>query len=110
MMPNSRQACLKSSFCLVIYAILLLLSQYIFSLDLREDELPQFIGTVNLNEIGLKKYFDMSYKPLALKVDYFHLQSNEKYWEQKFTIHFIFRHFLLVCFGLHSVNTVKNAL
>ncbi|XP_053201557.1 piezo-type mechanosensitive ion channel component-like isoform X3 [Panonychus citri] len=67
MMPNSRQACLKSSFCLVIYAILLLLSQYIFSLDLREDELPQFIGTINLNEIGLKKYFDMSYKPLALK-------------------------------------------
>uniref|UniRef100_T1KNY9 Uncharacterized protein n=1 Tax=Tetranychus urticae TaxID=32264 RepID=T1KNY9_TETUR len=67
MMPNSRQACLKSSFCLVIYAILLLLSQYIFSLDLREDELPQFIGTINLSEIGLKKYFDMSYKPLALK-------------------------------------------
>ncbi|XP_074605429.1 piezo type mechanosensitive ion channel component isoform X3 [Brevipalpus obovatus] len=67
MVPNSRQACLKSSFALVLYAIFLLISQYIFSLDLTDQELPLKIGNIELQEIGFKKYHYLSYEPLALK-------------------------------------------
>lgn len=68
MVPNSRQACLKSSFALVLYAISLLISQYIFSLDLTDQELPLVIGNIDLQEIGFKKYHYFSYEPLGFKV------------------------------------------
>ncbi|RWS27983.1 piezo-type mechanosensitive ion channel component-like protein, partial [Leptotrombidium deliense] len=70
MIPNSRRACLRSSPALVTYAILLIFGQYIFSLTLNENELPQKPDGVNLNEIGLKKYYQYSYKPLIVKILY----------------------------------------
>ena len=69
MIPGSRQACLKSSFALVIYALALLVGQYIYSLNLNNDELPQTIGHASLSQIGFKKYYDLSYQPLAIKVN-----------------------------------------
>ncbi|KAM7311193.1 hypothetical protein ISCGN_008100 [Ixodes scapularis] len=67
MMPSSRQACLRSSPALVAYAELLLLLQYLYSLDLTDKELPQHVNTVNLAQLGLIKYAHDSYQPLSLK-------------------------------------------
>lgn len=66
MCPNSRYACLRSSPALVFYAEALLLLQYIFGLDLKDNELPTF--SENVAQIGLIKYGDLSYQPLAIKV------------------------------------------
>lgn len=52
----------------MLYAIALLIGQYIFSLDLTDEELPQKIGDASLSQIGFKKYYDLSYQPLAIKV------------------------------------------
>lgn len=68
MTPNSRQVCLRSSPILVFYAILLLIGQYVYSLDLNDTELPISIGNVTINEIGFKKYGELSYQPLFIKV------------------------------------------
>ncbi|KAG0422317.1 hypothetical protein HPB47_001850, partial [Ixodes persulcatus] len=67
MMPSSRQACLRSSPALVAYAELLLLLQYLYSLDLTDKELPQHVNTVNLAQLGLIKYAHDAYQPLSLK-------------------------------------------
>lgn len=67
MIPNSRQACLKSSPFLVIYALLLLIGQYVYGMNLKS-ELPESIGPLSLSEIGFKKYGYMSYQPLFIKV------------------------------------------
>ncbi|GFQ76286.1 piezo-type mechanosensitive ion channel component [Trichonephila clavata] len=66
MCPNSRYVCLRSSPALVFYAECLLLLQYIFGLNLSEDELP----SKNVAQIGLVKYGDLSYQPLAIKMLY----------------------------------------
>ncbi|GFX66771.1 piezo-type mechanosensitive ion channel component 1 [Trichonephila clavipes] len=66
MCPNSRYVCLRSSPALVFYAECLLLLQYIFGLNLNEDELP----SKNVAQIGLVKYGDLSYQPLAIKMLY----------------------------------------
>lgn len=68
MMPNSRQACLNSSPILVLYAILLLIGQYVYSLDLTDQELPVTAGKVSISEIGFRKYHEFSYQPLFVKV------------------------------------------
>ena len=71
MMPNSRQVCLKSSVFLIIYAIFLLISSYVFSLNLTESELPTKVNGVNLDEIGFKKdAYDLAYKSLFIKLLY----------------------------------------
>ncbi|KAH6947214.1 hypothetical protein HPB50_017600 [Hyalomma asiaticum] len=67
MMPSSRLACLRSSPALVAYAELLLLLQYLYSLDLTDEELPQQVNAVNLAQVGLFKYGYNSYQPLAVK-------------------------------------------
>lgn len=68
MIPNSRQACLKSSPALVAFALFLLIGQYVYSLNLTDEELPAQVGAVAMNEIGFKKYYDLSYQPLFIKV------------------------------------------
>jgi len=68
MIPNSRQACLKSSPALVFFALFLLLGQYVYSLDLTDQELPSQAGTFTMSEIGFRKYYDLSYQPLFMKV------------------------------------------
>lgn len=70
MMPCSRLACLRSSPALVAYAELLLLLQYLYSLDLTDQELPQQVNAVNLAQVGLFKYGYNSYQPLAVKMLY----------------------------------------
>ncbi|UXI19495.1 hypothetical protein NH340_JMT05437 [Sarcoptes scabiei] len=70
MTPNSRQTCLRSSPLLVIYAMFLVLGQYIYSFNLSDKELPVFVHSISINEIGFKKYGEFSYQPLAVKIFY----------------------------------------
>jgi hypothetical protein len=61
---------LFSSPGLVIYAEFLLLTQYVFSLNLTDEELPQRLEGLNLGEIGLVKTTVMACFPILVKVRY----------------------------------------
>lgn len=56
--PFARWFCMVSSPGLVIYAELLLLVQYVYGLELTDDELPlqDPTGTFDYSELGLKKW------------------------------------------------------
>ena len=68
MFPNQRRAMLVSSPGLVIYAELLLVAQYVYSLALTDAELPQRIDGINLGEIGLVKTSVLACLPILVKV------------------------------------------
>jgi hypothetical protein len=68
MMPNQRRAMLRCSPFLVCYAMMLLIAQYIYSMDLTEQELPQEVQGFNLRQIGLEKPLELPVKPLLAKV------------------------------------------
>lgn len=70
MIPNQRAAMLRCSPFLVVYAELLLVLQYIYCMDLTDDELPSQVEAVNLGQIGLVKYPYLPCKPLLVKVLY----------------------------------------
>ncbi|KAK7789716.1 hypothetical protein R5R35_007290 [Gryllus longicercus] len=67
MFPNQRQASLNSSPVLVLYAICLLLIQYIYGMDLTDAELPQELQNINLQQIGFFKPLELPCKPLFAK-------------------------------------------
>lgn len=70
MTPNSRQTCLNSSPILVLYAIMLVIGQYVYSLNLTDQELPVTVNSISISEIGFKKYGEFSYQPLFIKIFY----------------------------------------
>lgn len=59
---------LVSSPGLVIYAELLLLAQYIYSLNLTDEELPTEINGADLTEIGLQKKPESACVDILVKV------------------------------------------
>lgn len=61
---------LRSSPFLVIYAWFLLLSGYIYSMDLTEEELPSMIKGINLAQIGFQKVTVLPCDPLLVKCLY----------------------------------------
>ncbi|XP_055955380.1 piezo-type mechanosensitive ion channel component 2 isoform X2 [Patella vulgata] len=65
MVPNSRKACLIISPLITFYAICLLIAQFIFSMNLKEDELPSKTGDLKFREIGLMR---LTCYELALQV------------------------------------------
>uniref|UniRef100_A0A1B0DRJ2 Uncharacterized protein n=1 Tax=Phlebotomus papatasi TaxID=29031 RepID=A0A1B0DRJ2_PHLPP len=67
--PNQRKTMLQSSPFVVIYAELLLLAQYIYGMDLNEDELPATtdINGISLSQIGLVKETYLPCIPLIRK-------------------------------------------
>ncbi|ODM97774.1 Piezo-type mechanosensitive ion channel component 2 [Orchesella cincta] len=73
MFPNQRRAMLVSSPGLVFYAEVLLFAQYIYSLNLTDDELPQNVDGVNLAEIGLVKPTneELPFHPILVKPNMF---------------------------------------
>ena len=70
MTPDSRKACLNCSPFIVFYALLLLAGQYVYSLNLTEEELPSTIDFISVSEIGFRKYFEYSYQSLFIKIFY----------------------------------------
>lgn len=61
---------LRSSPFLVVYAWFLLLSAYIYSMDLTEDELPSSVQGVNLAQVGFQKITVLPCNPLLVKCLY----------------------------------------
>jgi len=55
----------------VVYAIFLLLVQYIYGMDLTDAELPDVVEDVNLRQIGFIKTTELPCEPLFIKVVYF---------------------------------------
>lgn len=74
---------LRSSPFLVVYAIFLLLAQYIYGMNLTEEELPQTIQGLNLKQIGFEKITHLPVKPLLIKVIYYLRIVNLKKKESK---------------------------
>lgn len=61
---------LRTSPFLVIYAWFLLISAYIYSMDLTEEELPSVVKNINLAQIGFVKVTVLPCKPLLVKCLY----------------------------------------
>ncbi|VVC24089.1 Hypothetical protein CINCED_3A012133 [Cinara cedri] len=67
MVPQQRKTMLRSSPFLVFYAEFLLLSQFLYGMNLTDDELPQTIQDWNLQQIGFTKVLHFPCKPLIIK-------------------------------------------
>ncbi|XP_057662870.1 piezo-type mechanosensitive ion channel component isoform X25 [Diorhabda carinulata] len=67
LIPNQRKRMLSSSPFLVVYALFLLISAYVYSMRLNEDELPSKAEGVDLGEIGFKKPEGLPCIPLLVK-------------------------------------------
>ncbi|XP_043514793.1 piezo-type mechanosensitive ion channel component isoform X5 [Frieseomelitta varia] len=67
MVPNKRVSMMKCSPFIVTYAMLLLLVQYIYSMDLTEEELPTKINGISVSEIGFIKADQLSRWHLVVK-------------------------------------------
>lgn len=61
---------LRSAPFLVIYAEFLLLSAYVYGMNLTEDELPSKVQDINLAQIGFEKILVLPCKPLIVKCLY----------------------------------------
>ncbi|XP_050309997.1 piezo-type mechanosensitive ion channel component isoform X2 [Anthonomus grandis grandis] len=70
LVPNQRKSMLRSSPFLVFYAWFLLLSAYIYSMNLTEEELPSKIQNINLAQIGFLKVAVLPCNPLLVKCLY----------------------------------------
>ncbi|XP_050088800.1 piezo-type mechanosensitive ion channel component [Anopheles aquasalis] len=68
-MPNHRKNMLNSSPFLVIYAELLLLAQYLYGMNLTEEELPTVIdgSSFNLEQLGFVRRLEYPCVPLLVK-------------------------------------------
>ncbi|KAL0894989.1 hypothetical protein ABMA27_013468 [Loxostege sticticalis] len=64
---NQRSFMLKTSPILVFYAMLLLLTQYIYGMNLLESELPSNITEINLRQLGLGRTEGEPCVPLMIK-------------------------------------------
>ncbi|XP_030554836.1 piezo-type mechanosensitive ion channel component isoform X7 [Drosophila novamexicana] len=65
MIPNQRKAMMRSSPFIVLYAELLLVAQYIYGMDLNNDELPTKVSTagINLQQIGFERPIENQMRP-----------------------------------------------
>lgn len=59
---------MKCSPFIVFYATLLLLGQYVYSMDLTDEELPRVVSGVKMAEIGFSKADELSRWHLIVKV------------------------------------------
>jgi hypothetical protein len=67
-LPNQRHYMMRCSPILVVYAMFLLLAQYICGMDLTIDELPEKVNGVNLHQIGFTRTTELPCEPLFIKV------------------------------------------
>jgi hypothetical protein len=78
-LPNQRRSMMRCSPFLVVYAIFLLLAQYIYGMDLTDNELPDQVKGVNLRQIGFIKTTELPCEPLFIKVIYCFYFISEMY-------------------------------
>ncbi|XP_054282904.1 piezo-type mechanosensitive ion channel component isoform X3 [Macrosteles quadrilineatus] len=89
MLPNQRKTMLRTSPFLVLYAEFLLVAQYLYGMNLTDDELPTKIQGLNLKQIGFEKYLHLPVKPLLVKTLYTLMfwitlrQHNQEKWEAR---------------------------
>ncbi|XP_023248310.1 piezo-type mechanosensitive ion channel component isoform X2 [Copidosoma floridanum] len=55
MVPNKRSSMMKCSKFIVLYTTILILIQYVYSLNLTEEELPNVIFGINMTEVGFNE-------------------------------------------------------
>jgi len=55
MLPDKRASMMKCSPFIVFYATLLLLGQFVYSMDLTDEELPSVVSGIKISEIGFSK-------------------------------------------------------
>ncbi|XP_071635421.1 piezo-type mechanosensitive ion channel component isoform X5 [Temnothorax longispinosus] len=67
MVPNKRASMMKCSPFIVFYATLLLLGQYVYSMDLTDEELPRVVSGVKISEIGFSKADELGRWHLIVK-------------------------------------------
>ncbi|XP_025268649.1 piezo-type mechanosensitive ion channel component isoform X2 [Camponotus floridanus] len=67
MVPDKRASMMKCSPFIVFYATLLLLGQYVYSMDLNDEELPRVVSGVKISEIGFSKADELSRWHLIVK-------------------------------------------
>ncbi|XP_045471013.1 piezo-type mechanosensitive ion channel component isoform X4 [Harmonia axyridis] len=67
LIPNQRKAMLRSSPFLVLYAWFLLISAYVFCMNLTDAELPSEVQGINLAQIGFVKINVLPFDSLAVK-------------------------------------------
>ncbi|XP_046824974.1 piezo-type mechanosensitive ion channel component isoform X4 [Vespa crabro] len=70
MMSNKRASMMKCSPFIVFYSTLLLLGQYVYSMDLTEEELPTTINGIKISEIGFSKAQELSRWHLIVKCSF----------------------------------------
>ena len=70
MVPNKRASMMKCSPFIVFYATLLLLGQYVYSMDLTDEELPRVVSGVKISEIGFSKADELGRWHLIVKVHF----------------------------------------
>nr|NP_001260228.1 piezo, isoform M [Drosophila melanogaster]AGB92764.1 piezo, isoform M [Drosophila melanogaster] len=65
MIPNQRKAMMRSSPFIVLYAEALLIAQYIYGMDLNNEELPTSVPTagINLQQIGFERPIENQMRP-----------------------------------------------
>ncbi|XP_017047870.2 piezo-type mechanosensitive ion channel component isoform X8 [Drosophila ficusphila] len=65
MIPNQRKAMMRSSPFIVLYAEALLVAQYIYGMDLNNNELPTKVSTagINLQQIGFERPIENQMRP-----------------------------------------------
>ncbi|XP_011063267.1 PREDICTED: piezo-type mechanosensitive ion channel component 1 isoform X3 [Acromyrmex echinatior] len=67
MVPNKRASMMKCSPFIVFYATLLLLGQYVYSMDLTDEELPRVVSGIKISEIGFSKTDELGRWHLIVK-------------------------------------------
>ncbi|VDP85955.1 unnamed protein product [Echinostoma caproni] len=69
--PNSRLACLYASPLIVLYAIVLIVIQYVFGMNLTKQELPQSVTPdgLRLSELGMQRW-ENAVGALSLQITY----------------------------------------
>ncbi|XP_050458271.1 piezo-type mechanosensitive ion channel component isoform X5 [Cataglyphis hispanica] len=67
MVPDKRASMMKCSPFIVFYATLLLLGQYVYSMDLNDEELPRNVSGIEISEIGFSKADELSRWHLIVK-------------------------------------------
>ncbi|XP_043493596.1 piezo-type mechanosensitive ion channel component isoform X2 [Polistes fuscatus] len=70
MVSNKRASMMKCSPFIVFYSTLLLLGQYVYSMDLTEEELPTVVNGIKISEIGFSKAQELSRWHLIVKCSF----------------------------------------